>query len=202
MILLIDNYDSFTFNLVQALGALIEQDDSLGEPSIRVIRNDAVTPPDLAALQPSHLIVSPGPGTPRDSGISNHAIRHFLGRIPILGVCLGHQCIAEIFHARVRRADRIIHGLTSDLHHDGRTIFENLPNPFPAMRYHSLIVDADSLPAEFEVSAWTAEGECMALRHRALPLEGVQFHPESFATPDGAKLLSQFLDLSGVSPPE
>lgn len=192
MILIIDNYDSFTFNLVQQLGAIGLADESLRH-EIEVVRNDATTLDELDALRPSHLIVSPGPRAPADSGISRDAIRHYLGRIPILGVCLGHQCIADIFGARVRRADQIIHGLTTDIHHDGKGIFATMPNPFAAMRYHSLIVEGDSLPAALEVSAWTMAGECMAIRHRELALEGVQFHPESFATDGGARLMENFL---------
>lgn len=147
----------------------------------------------LEAYGATHLVVSPGPCTPNESGISRDAILRFRGRIPILGVCLGHQCIADVFGARVRRADKVMHGKTSVVRHDGKTIFAGIENPFAAMRYHSLIVDADSLDDSFEVSAWTDGGECMGLRRRDEALEGVQFHPESFMTPIGAALLSNFL---------
>lgn len=192
MIILIDNYDSFTYNLVQRLGEI-----GLEQPALRhdilVVRNDELTIEQLAERQPTHLIISPGPCTPREGGVSNDAIRHFHTRIPVLGVCLGHQCIGHTFGAVVRRADRIMHGKTSEIHHDGRTIFAGLSNPFTATRYHSLIVDAATLSPDFEVSAWTDRNECMALRHRHHSLEGVQFHPESFLTLEGTKLLANFL---------
>jgi anthranilate synthase/aminodeoxychorismate synthase-like glutamine amidotransferase len=192
MIVIIDNYDSFTYNLVQRLGEI-----GLEQPALRheiaVHRNDQITVDQLDAMKPTHLLISPGPCTPREAGISNDAVRHFQGRIPVLGVCLGHQCIGHAFGAVVRRADRIMHGKTSEIHHDNRTIFEGLANPFTATRYHSLMVDPATLSANFEVSAWTDQRECMALRHKTVPLEGVQFHPESFLTLEGTKLLANFL---------
>ncbi len=194
MIVIIDNYDSFTYNLVQRLGEI-----GLEHPALRheiaVHRNDQITLEQLDAAKPTHLVISPGPCTPREAGISNDAIRHFQGKIPILGVCLGHQCIGHTFGAIVGRADRIMHGKTSEIHHDGRTIFAGLSNPFTATRYHSLMVDTGTLSKEFEVSAWTDQRECMALRHKRVPLEGVQFHPESFLTLEGTKLLANFLRL-------
>lgn len=192
MILIIDNFDSFTFNLVQCLGAIGKDDPSLRH-EIRVIRNDEATGESLLELGATHLIVSPGPGTPDDSGTSCDALRRFTGRIPILGVCLGHQCIADVFGGSVRRAETVMHGKTSEVHHDGKGIFDRLPNPFTAMRYHSLIVDADTLDPTFEVSARTEEDECMAIRSEALGIDGVQFHPESFLTNAGTGLLTNFL---------
>jgi len=196
LILLIDNYDSFTYNLVQLLGGIGRERDDLWHDLI-VVRNDRADVDQLAGMNPDFLIVSPGPCTPKEAGISNAAIRHFHGRIPILGVCLGHQCIAEVFGARVERADRVMHGKTSEVHHDGRTIFAGLPNPFTAMRYHSLHVPPASLGPDWDVSAETAEGECMAIRHTATPTEGVQFHPESFLTPDGKRLMMNYLSQAG-----
>ena len=187
MIVLIDNYDSFTYNLVQRLGELDRRLD------LRVFRNDKVTVDEIASMKPSHLIISPGPCTPREGGISNDVIRRFAGRVPLLGVCLGHQCIGYTFGADVVRADRLMHGKTSLIRHDGRTLFENVANPFEATRYHSLIIRQGTLPADFEVSAWTDEDEIMGIRHRQWPLEGVQFHPESFLTLDGPKILRNFL---------
>jgi anthranilate synthase/aminodeoxychorismate synthase-like glutamine amidotransferase len=185
MILLIDNYDSFTYNLVQALGALGAE--------VETLRNDAVTPEEIDARAPERIVISPGPCTPRESGISNRVIRRFAGRVPILGVCLGHQCIAHAFGAQVVRATRPMHGKTSEIRHDGEGVFAGLPNPFTAMRYHSLVVDERSLPSEFAVSARTSDGEVMGFRHREWPLEGVQFHPESYRTEAGAALLRNFL---------
>ncbi len=185
MILIIDNYDSFTYNLVQALG-------SLGA-DVLAVRNDAVTPEEVEARAPNRIVISPGPCTPRESGVSNRVIRRLAGRIPILGVCLGHQCIAHAFGGQVVRAARPMHGKTSEIRHDGAGLFEGLPNPFPAMRYHSLVVDETALPAEFVVTARTEEGEVMGLRHREWPLEGVQFHPESYRTGGGLELLRNFL---------
>ncbi len=192
MIVLIDNYDSFTYNIVQRLGEI--------DPAIQlqVFRNDRVTLEVIERLRPSHLIISPGPCTPLEAGISNDVIRHFAGRVPILGVCLGHQCIGHVFGAKIVRAPRIMHGKTSMIHHDGQGVFRGLPNPFEATRYHSLIIDPDTLPAEFVVSAWTEdpghEREIMAIRHREIPLEGVQFHPESFLTAEpGIQLLANFI---------
>jgi para-aminobenzoate synthetase component 2 len=202
MILLIDNYDSFTYNIVQRLG---EIDPTL---EVQVYRNDRITLREIEELSPSHIIISPGPCTPREAGISNDVIRAFAGRIPILGVCLGHQCIGHVFGAEVVRASRIMHGKTSWIHHDGRTIFQGLPNPFEATRYHSLIIRNGTLPAEFEVSAWTedpgVEREIMGIRHKIFPLEGVQFHPESFLTGGpGIQLLANFLGKAGpISTPE
>jgi anthranilate synthase/aminodeoxychorismate synthase-like glutamine amidotransferase len=184
-LLLIDNYDSFTYNLVQAflvLGA-----------DVQVYRNDALTPAQAEALAPTHLCVSPGPGTPADAGVSMDMIRTFAGRIPVLGVCLGHQSIVEVFGGQVVRAGRLMHGKTSPIQHDGRTLFAGLPQPCEVGRYHSLIAAPASLPAVLEVTARTAEGEIMAVRHRSLAVEGVQFHPESILTPDGPRLLDNFL---------
>ncbi len=192
MIVLIDNYDSFTYNIVQRLGEI--------DPGIelQVFRNDRVTLDVLERLRPSHVIISPGPCTPREAGISNDVIRHFAGRVPILGVCLGHQCIGHVFGARIVRAPRIMHGKTSMIHHDGQGVYRGLPNPFEATRYHSLIIDPDALPDEFIVTAWTDdpghEREIMGIRHRELPIEGVQFHPESFLTAEpGIRLLANFI---------
>jgi anthranilate synthase/aminodeoxychorismate synthase-like glutamine amidotransferase len=188
-LLLIDNYDSFTYNLVQAflvLGA-----------DVRVHRNDEITVSDALALAPTHLCVSPGPGTPYDAGVSMDMIRAFAGRVPVLGVCLGHQSIVEVFGGKVVRAARLMHGKTSTIRHDERTIFGGLPQDVEVGRYHSLIAAPDRMPAELEVSALTPEGEIMAARHRALVVEGVQFHPESILTPMGPKLLENFLALAG-----
>jgi anthranilate synthase/aminodeoxychorismate synthase-like glutamine amidotransferase len=190
MIVLIDNYDSFTYNLVQRLGEL---DAGL---DVRVFRNDKVTVDDVEALRPTHIIISPGPCTPREGGVSNDVIRRFGGRTPLLGVCLGHQCIGFAFGADVVRADRLMHGKTSMIHHDGRTIFEGVTNPFEATRYHSLIIRRGTLPADFQVTAWTDQDEIMGVRHRRWPLEGVQFHPESFLTLEGPKILRNFLRLT------
>ncbi|MCK6456640.1 MAG: aminodeoxychorismate/anthranilate synthase component II [Phycisphaerae bacterium] len=198
MIVLIDNYDSFTYNLVQRIGELYLA-AGRSDPSIRVYRNDQVDVATIEADRPAHLIISPGPCTPREAGVSNDIIRAFAGRVPILGVCLGHQCIGHVFGATVARAPRIMHGKTSEIHHDGRTIFAGLPNPFTATRYHSLAIVRDTLPDEFDVSAWTDQDEIMAIRHQRLPLEGVQFHPESFLTTDGPRLLANFL---GVAVPQ
>ena len=187
MILLIDNYDSFTYNLVQCIGALRTPH------RIVVRRNDKITLEDIDALAPTHLIISPGPGTPDQSGVSMQAITRWAGKIPILGVCLGHQCIAQAYGGVVVRTSRLMHGKTSPIDHDGRTIFAELPSPLTATRYHSLAVERSSLPAEFEISASTDAGrEIMAIRHRTLPLEGVQFHPESYLTPTGSRLLNNF----------
>jgi anthranilate synthase/aminodeoxychorismate synthase-like glutamine amidotransferase len=189
MIVLIDNYDSFTYNLVQRLGEL---DAGL---DLRVFRNDKVTVADVEALRPTHILISPGPCTPREGGVSNDVIRHFSGKLPLLGVCLGHQCIGFTAGADVVRADRLMHGKTSQIHHDGRTIFEDVANPFEATRYHSLIIRRGTLPADFEITAWTDEDEIMGVRHRRWPVEGVQFHPESFLTLEGPKILRNFLRL-------
>jgi len=186
MILIIDNYDSFTYNLVQRIGELG------GE--IEVYRNDKVTIEEIEGRRPSHIIISPGPCTPKEGRISNDVIRHFAGKLPILGVCLGHQCIAHTFGAEVVRAGRLMHGKTSPIHHDGQGIYKGLPNPFTATRYHSLIVKEDTLPPELVPTAHTDQGELMGIRHVSYPLEGVQFHPESFLTPDGTTLLRNFIE--------
>jgi anthranilate synthase/aminodeoxychorismate synthase-like glutamine amidotransferase len=187
MLLVIDNYDSFTYNLVQYLG-------ELGE-TIEVHRNDALTLEEIAAKRPARIVISPGPCTPNEAGISVELIKRFAGKIPILGVCLGHQSIGAAFGGDVVRADRLMHGKTSMIHHDGKTIYEGLANPFEATRYHSLIVRRETLPACLEVSAETKEGEIMGLRHREFPVEGVQFHPESILTRVGKELLGNFLRL-------
>jgi len=184
-LLLIDNYDSFTYNLVQAFLVLGAE--------VSVYRNDALTPAAAQVLDPTHLCISPGPGTPYDAGVSMDMIRSFAGRIPVLGVCLGHQSIVEVFGGKVVRADRLMHGKTSWVRHDARTLFEGLPQPCEVGRYHSLIAAPATLPAELEVSARTEEGEIMAVRHRQLVIEGVQFHPESILTPEGPRLLENFL---------
>ena len=184
-ILMIDNYDSFTYNLVQYLGELGAE--------LEVRRNDAIDVAGVRAMAPQAIVISPGPCTPKEAGVSVPLLRAMAGELPILGVCLGHQCIGEAFGGKVVRAGRLMHGKTSPIMHDGRNIFAGLPNPFDAMRYHSLLVDADSVPSSLEVSARTAEGEVMGLRHRTLPVEGIQFHPESIGTPDGKRLLANFL---------
>ncbi len=196
MLLLIDNYDSFTFNLVHRIG---EIDPTL---PVTVVRNDRITVDEADALRPTHLLISPGPCTPNETGVCPALIAHFRGRIPILGVCLGHQTIGAIHGMTVRRHDRPMHGKTSPIHHDGRGIFQGLPSPFVATRYHSLIVERATLAAGFEISAWTDEGEVMGLRDTAsaAPLDGVQFHPESFLTVDGPLLLANFVGgVPGVS---
>ena len=186
-VLVIDNYDSFTYNLVQYLGELGQE--------LHVVRNDALTVEDIEALKPERIVISPGPCTPREAGVSVPTIRRIAGRVPILGVCLGHQSIGEAFGGEVVRAERLMHGKTSMIRHDGRTIFHGLPNPFEATRYHSLIVRRESLPECLEISAETDEGEIMGVRHRTLPVEGVQFHPESILTGPGKDLLRNFLKL-------
>ena len=186
-LLLIDNYDSFTYNLVQAFMVLGAE--------VLVHRNDAISIDAARALEPTHLAISPGPGTPDDAGISMRMIEAFAGRIPILGVCLGHQSLVAVFGGRVVRAGRLMHGKTSPVLHDGRTIYSGLTVPFTAGRYHSLIAQPETLPAQLEVTARTAEGEIMGVRHRSLPIEGVQFHPESILTPEGPRLMANFLTL-------
>lgn len=187
MLALIDNYDSFTFNMVQIFGEL--------GADVRVFRNDQLGLEDLDALQPDQLVISPGPGEPlKDGGISAEALRHFTGRVPVLGVCLGHQCLGAVYGGRVDRAPRLMHGKTSPVHHDGRGIFKDIPSPFEAMRYHSLVV-YEPIPEELEVVAATAESEIMALKHRLYPTYGVQFHPESILTEHGKQLFKNFLDL-------
>ena len=189
MILVIDNYDSFTYNLVQYLGELGAE--------LRVYRNDQVSLAELEGLQPSHIVISPGPGTPHDGGISNDVIRHFHRCLPILGVCLGNQCIGHVFGGQVSRAPCLMHGKTSPIYHTGQGVLANLPNPFTATRYHSLIVQ-EPLPPELEVTAFTTEGEIMGLRHRRFPTFGVQFHPESILTTEGKRLLENFLTVCSV----
>jgi anthranilate synthase/aminodeoxychorismate synthase-like glutamine amidotransferase len=191
MILLIDNYDSFTYNLVQRLGEL-----DLGL-DVRVVRNDQITPDEVTALKPSHLIISPGPCTPREAGVSNELLRRFARSVPTLGVCLGHQCIGHVFGGEVVRNERIMHGKTSPICHDGKGVFRGLPDPFEATRYHSLVIRRDTFTnPDFEVGAWTAEGEIMGVRHKRWPLHGVQFHPESFLTVEGPKLLRNFVEMT------
>jgi len=187
VLLVIDNYDSFTYNLVQYLGELGQQ--------LRVVRNDAMSVEEIVALKPERIVISPGPCTPKEAGISVETIKRLAGSIPILGVCLGHQSIGEAFGGEVVRAERLMHGKTSMIRHDQRTVFRNLPNPFEATRYHSLIVRRETLPSCLEISAETAEGEIMGLRHRTYPIEGVQFHPESILTRPGKDLLRNFLSL-------
>jgi anthranilate synthase/aminodeoxychorismate synthase-like glutamine amidotransferase len=188
MIVLVDNYDSFTYNLVQRLGEI--------NPAVelRVVRNDQVTLDEIEAARPSHLIISPGPCTPVQAGVSNDVVLRFAPHVPLLGVCLGHQCIGHALGARVVRAGRIMHGKTSLIHHDGRGIYRGLSNPFEATRYHSLVIEPGTLPEDLEVVAWTDQNEIMGVRHKRFPLEGVQFHPESFLTAEGIKLLKNFLD--------
>lgn len=185
MIYMIDNYDSFTYNLVQYLGELGEE--------LVVKRNDETSISEIGSMQPKFLMISPGPCSPNEAGISLKAIEAFAGKIPVFGVCLGHQSIAQVFGGDVVQAERLMHGKTSDIFHDGKSIFKDLPNPFPATRYHSLIVKKETLPECLEVSAWTAEGEIMAIRHKQLPVEGVQFHPESIMTTAGKELLQNFI---------
>jgi len=187
MILMIDNYDSFTYNLVQYLS-------ELGKKLI-VYRNDKISIGDIKKLKPSHIVISPGPGRPRDAGISNKVIREFSGKVPILGVCLGHQCIGEAFGGKVVSAKKLMHGKTSMIYHNKSAIFKNMSNPFEATRYHSLIVEKKSLPKELEVIAWTKDEEIMALKHKKLPVWGVQFHPESILTKEGKVLLKNFIDM-------
>ena len=188
MILVIDNYDSFTYNLVQYIQEMTHE--------VKVFRNDAITLSGLAELAPTHLVISPGPGDPTGAGISVEAIKRFAGKIPVLGVCLGHQSLGYAYGGKVVRAERIMHGKTSPILHDQKSIFAHLTQPFTATQYHSLLVERASLPDCLEISAWTKEGEIMGLRHKTIPaLEGVQFHPESILTEEGKKLLSNFLDL-------
>jgi anthranilate synthase/aminodeoxychorismate synthase-like glutamine amidotransferase len=191
VIVVIDNYDSFTYNLVQRIGELDRGVE------IRVFRNDVIQPEAVAAeCKPTHLILSPGPCTPNEAGLSCDFVRHFHGRIPILGVCLGYQCIGQVFGGEVVRAGRLMHGKTSEIRHDGRGLFKDLPTPFTATRYHSLVVDPEGLDADFEQSAWTVDQhELMGIRSKSHPTEGVQFHPESFLTRVGHQLLANFLDM-------
>lgn len=187
MLLVIDNYDSFTYNLVQAFGVLGAR--------LKVVRNDEITVDDIHSIAPDRLLISPGPCTPAEAGISVAAIREFAGKIPILGVCLGHQSIGAAFGADVIRAKRLMHGKTSMVRHDGKGVFRGLPNPFEAMRYHSLIVDEATLPEFLIPTAWSEKDELMGIRHTEIAIEGVQFHPESIMTPEGINLLKNFLEM-------
>lgn len=192
MLLVIDNYDSFTYNLVQRLGEIDPQID------VRVVRNDDFTIPQLDGMSPTRLLISPGPCTPHEAGVSVECVRHFMGKIPILGVCLGHQCIGQALGATIVRAPQLMHGKTDDIVHDDRGLFAGLSNPFVATRYHSLVIDPPTLPDELLVSAWTDTGgqrQIMGVRHRELALEGWQFHPESFLTAPGIELLTRFLTM-------
>jgi anthranilate synthase/aminodeoxychorismate synthase-like glutamine amidotransferase len=186
MLLMIDNYDSFTYNLVQYLGELGAQ--------VQVYRNDEISVEGVEQKKPKAIVISPGPCTPNEAGISLELIHRLKGKFPILGVCLGHQAIGQAFGGKVIRAKNVLHGKTSRIHHDGRTLFTSLDNPFVATRYHSLIVEKESLPDSLEISAWTEQGEIMGLRHRTYPIEGVQFHPESILTVEGKRLLENFLE--------
>jgi len=188
MLLMIDNYDSFTYNLVQYLRELGEE--------VEVYRNDKISLEEIEKLAPARLVVSPGPCTPNDAGISVDVIKHFAGKLPILGVCLGHQSIGQAFGGKVVRADRLMHGKTSPVFHDNRELFVGLPDPFDATRYHSLLVERSSLPECLEITAWTAEGEIMGMRHRDLPVWGMQFHPESILTVAGMDMLNNFLQMT------
>jgi anthranilate synthase/aminodeoxychorismate synthase-like glutamine amidotransferase len=188
MLLMIDNYDSFTYNLVQYLGELGED--------IRVFRNDKIRISEIKELNPERIVISPGPRTPKEAGISVDVIREFAGKIPILGVCLGHQCLGAAYGGDIINAPRLMHGKTSMIHHDGKTVFRGLPNPFEATRYHSLIIRRETLPECFEITAWTDREEIMGIRHREFLLEGVQFHPESIHTVTGKDLLKNFLELT------
>jgi anthranilate synthase/aminodeoxychorismate synthase-like glutamine amidotransferase len=187
VILIVDNYDSFTYNLVQYFGEL--------GCALLVKRNDAISLDEISSLRPTHICISPGPGRPAQAGLSNEIIRQFGPQIPLLGVCLGHQCIGEVFGGSIVVAPRLLHGKTSQIQHNGNGVFANLLNPFAATRYHSLIVSPDSIPDCLEITAQTAEGEIMGLRHRDLPVHGVQFHPESILTAEGKKLLANFIAL-------
>jgi anthranilate synthase component 2 len=190
MLLMIDNYDSFTYNIVQYLGELGEE--------VLVHRNDKISIPEIEALKPERIVVSPGPCSPDEAGISVAAIRHFTGRVPLLGVCLGHQAIGAAFGGRVVRSSTLMHGKTSPIHHDGKGLFRGLPNPFDATRYHSLVVERATLPPCLDLTAWVAEGEIMGLAHRDQPVWGVQFHPESILTTGGMDILRNFLEMSRV----
>ncbi len=186
-ILMIDNYDSFTFNLVQYLGILGE--------NIKVRRNDKISLDEIEAMDPAKIVISPGPGRPEDAGISKDLIKRFYKKIPILGVCLGHQCIGEVLGALVINSGVVVHGKTSMIHHDGKTIYEGILDPFEAARYHSLILKKETIPACLKITAQTENGIVMGVRHKDYPLEGIQFHPESFLTPEGLKILKNFIDL-------
>jgi anthranilate synthase/aminodeoxychorismate synthase-like glutamine amidotransferase len=186
-ILTIDNYDSFTFNLVQYLGEL--------KARVVVFRNDQVTLDEIQHLRPDRILISPGPGRPKDAGISRDVIRRYAGKIPILGVCLGHQCIGEVYGGRVVKARRLMHGKTSEIYHRGKGIFRRIPSPFTATRYHSLIVERKTLPACLEITAWTKDREIMALQHKRYAVFGVQFHPESILTREGKRILRNFIEI-------
>jgi anthranilate synthase component 2 len=188
MLLMVDNYDSFTYNLVQYF-------QELGE-DVQVFRNDKITVDEIAAKKPQRLVISPGPCSPTEAGISVEAIQALAGKIPILGVCLGHQSMGYAYGGRIIRAASLMHGKTSPIHHNGRELFQGLANPFNATRYHSLVVERSTLPEVLEISAWTDDGEIMGMRHRTLPMWGVQFHPESILTIEGKKLLKNFLDMT------
>ncbi len=188
MLLMIDNYDSFTYNLVQYFLELGEE--------VKVIRNDKLTLEDIEQLAPKRLVISPGPRTPKEAGISVAAIQQFAGKIPLLGICLGHQAITEAFGGKVVRADRLMHGKTSPIYHDKSPLYRDLPDPFTATRYHSLLAERESFPASLKITAWTEEGEIMGLQHQELPVWGVQFHPESILTTEGMQLLRNFLKLT------
>ena len=187
MMLIIDNYDSFTYNLVQYLGELGAQ--------MNILRNDQITIAEIAAMKPERILISPGPCSPNEAGISCDVIRTFGERIPIFGVCLGHQCLGQVYGGRVVRAGRLMHGKTSPILHRGTSLLKGLPSPFEAIRYHSLLVERESLPADLEITAETAEGEIMGLQHKRFPVHGVQFHPESILTQNGKAILQNFLDL-------
>ncbi len=190
MLLLIDNYDSFTYNLSQYLSELKEE--------VMVVRNDKITIEEIEHLNPERIVISPGPATPLQAGISNDVIRHFSGKLPILGVCLGHQCIGHVFGGKVDLAKSVMHGKSSLIHHTDKGVFEGMPNPFSAIRYHSLMVYKEGLPDCLEVTAWTEDGTIMGLKHRQFDVEGIQFHPESFMTEKGMKLLANFINNSKV----
>ena len=187
MVFVLDNYDSFTYNLVQYIG-------ECGHECV-VRRNDQTTTDEIAAMRPTHVLVSPGPCTPQEAGISIDIFQHFAGKVPVLGVCLGHQALAEAFGGKIVRAAKVMHGKTSAIQHDGKTIFRDVPSPMTATRYHSLIVEESSLPQELEVSARSEDGTIMGLRHKSVPVDGVQFHPESILTDHGKKLITNFLKL-------
>ena len=188
MILMIDNYDSFTYNLVQYMGEL--------GADIRVERNDQITIDEIESLKPQKIVISPGPCTPEKAGVSVAVIQHFAGKVPLLGVCLGHQSVGAAFGGEVIKAGKLMHGKTSEVRHDGKTLFKNLPNPFTATRYHSLVLNRKTLPDCFEISAESDDNEIMGIRHKELPVEGVQFHPESILTPNGKDLLRNFIENS------
>ncbi len=190
MLLMIDNYDSFTYNLVQYLGELGED--------VRVYRNDKITIEEIKEMRPDRIVISPGPCTPKEAGVSVDVIKSFMGKIPILGVCLGHQSIGYALGGDIIRAERLMHGKTSPIFHDGKTVFKGIENPFDATRYHSLLIKKDTLPKELEISAWTKEGEIMGVRHKEFLMEGIQFHPESILTKAGKDILRNFLEMTRV----